>query len=388
MRFDRREFWGVCLTGVGIGCSRFSAERSEPEEFRLRSAEPLCIFWESPKSEFSSRQRAAIQRVVALPEPSLNYDRLHWLRFVGPLLRKSNETLLDELVGESEIVKLRSIREKLLRQLLHSDDYQTTFGTRLHVLTRHGIGFVTADSQEVRQTQFSDPHPNKILSLLGLSGITTDHEVVVDGYSGSVADCVRFACRNCGLNAELPWTTIALCQYLPPTTSWRDKTDARITFDDIATRLCGLRVGDGSCFGHHVCHALITLRQLTRQYPQLLSSRTIQEVESWLRNACEIAATTQSRDGSWNGDWAGTHTKSDAQAFRMRLLSTSHCLEWMSCVPKEICDTKFTTRLASDWLSQIVLNATEHTLLHNFSAVSHAAFGLVSHACQGGCHES
>jgi hypothetical protein len=183
MRFDRREFWGVCLTGVGIGCSRFSAERSEPEEFRLRSTEPLCIFWESPKSEFSSRQRAAIQRVVALPEPSLNYDRLHWLRFVRPLLRKSNETLLDELVGQSEIVKLRSIREKLLRQLLHSDDYQTTFGTRLHVLTRHGIGFVTADSQEVRQTQFSDPHPNKILSLLGLSGITTDHEVVVNVFT-------------------------------------------------------------------------------------------------------------------------------------------------------------------------------------------------------------
>lgn len=186
------------------------------------------------------------------------------------------------------------------------------------------------------------------------------------------------------MNAELPWTSMALCHYLPPNTYWRDKNNAKISFDDIAIRLCGLSVGAGSCFGHHVCLALVTLLQLTSHYPQLLNSRTKREVESWLRNACEIAATTQSHDGRWDGGWAGDNSKSDVHAFRMCLLSTSHCLEWMSCVPKDICNTKPATRLASDWLSQTVLSSTGHTLQSNYNAVSHAAFALISHTCQEG----
>jgi hypothetical protein len=94
-----------------------------------------------------------------------------------------------------------------------------------------------------------------------------------------------------------------------------------------------------------------------------------------------MAAKTQAADGSWDGFWAGSIAVRDGETFRVRLLSTSHCLEWLSHVPSDIFHTGLLRELSAQWLSQTILTANESLLLANYSGASHAAFGLLCHSC-------
>lgn len=391
MKMHRRAFvehlaeW-TCWLGMA-GCmgrrdGPVGSEQLDELAVRLgsRGSEPLALFWQASTIRCHEpqwqRRRSALLRFMNLSIPNSFYNRLHWFRFFGPFARSVRNWFPDAIDGLAEPMKWRETLAKVIDELSSSKSFHDSYHEVIHVPTRYGIGFVTADGQAARNSSIADPHPNKILSLFALAGLTLDHKIQVNGTDFAIRDCVVDAARNCDLRRELPWTAVALSHYLPPISSWRDKTDALISFDDIVARMCELPLGQGACFGHHLLFALATLRRAAR-HVELLSRKSLEAIESQLRRGVEFLQRTQSADGSWPANWTGANPYPDGESLRGRLISTSHALEWISCLPPEQETFESLIERAEAWLCQRIDDLNEFELTRNYSAISHAAFGFI-----------
>ncbi|MDR0608499.1 MAG: hypothetical protein LBG58_00125 [Planctomycetaceae bacterium] len=193
----------------------------------------------------------------------------------------------------------------------------------------HPIQSGSYDAVEYR----GEPHYGKLTMLMALSDVPISTPVTTSsGYVGTLADILQDTIMNFHWGQELEFIGCSLAFWLPPEKSWTNQFDEKFTFDDLMKHLLEPPLGKGCCGGCHVPYTVVTILRIDSEYSPILSPKTRQQAEQWIKNVAKIIETNQLPDGTWERDWGKTEQKGflygDKTLDAITLLG--HHLEWIA----------------------------------------------------------
>jgi hypothetical protein len=262
----------------------------------------------------SSRLEAA-WRLLDLDEVARWTQLLHILHWQGT---------------DCKLLQRQPPREDLTAYLLDASLAEKKFGRPMHLLTTRGLEFRAWDSV----FQQGDMHPNQSLAVLAELGFAQDEVIRMNGSCHTVAEVVHAALATFSWQEDLEWTAAGLAHYLPPLSHWTNQYGETVSFDDICTRLCSKPLGQGNCFGTHVCYALAILLAADAQEP-ILQEATRRAAHARLVRAAQELSRTQRADGSWPGVWCLSADPA-ATAPLASVVVAGHSLEWLALAPDDV----------------------------------------------------
>lgn len=225
-------------------------------------------------------------------------------------------------------------------------------------------------------------HVDQLLKVLADADIARSTPVVTESASGSIADLLADSIARFSLEQELEFTALAYCRWLPPQTEWRNRFNARFSFDDVARKLCGQPLGTGACNGIHGLQAIAQMLAVDKLHP-LLSDSSISQIEGHLRECTLCLEANELPSGGWGDAWSGVAgpLPDGEQVWSPRftvISSTGHHLEWIAIAPAELRPATPIVRRAIQALVREVagMSESDRSNFKHFLPVSHAARAL------------
>jgi hypothetical protein len=266
---------------------------------------------------------------------------------------------------------------------LFCDDVWSTeyFGSPLWFKTRYGI----RPSSYRAAGASRESHYDQTIASMAKLGLSLDTPIGLQGRSYSLRDVMRDSIASFDLKqAEIEWTSIAYALYLPPASSWVNKFGAECTFDQLAHELLQRNPARSSCAGGHLLEALITLVDVEKEFPHIISGESKRLIEERLSHLVKRATANRLEDGSWNVDWSNEPTNKPSYGpLPSRLLATSHTLHWLIHVPaRDRPQAEFVTTSAR-WIKRHLQVADRGLIESHFCPCTHGVSVLAELADDG-----
>jgi hypothetical protein len=222
-------------------------------------------------------------------------------------------------------------------------------------------------------------HPGQFLCILAECGILDDEPVITSEGSFTVRDIVSQAEHDYLPGDPAEFAAVAFALYLPPQRGFRNKLHESVTFDALMQSLTESPVGEGSCYGTHVCYAVATMLNVNETHP-ILSVPAAKCGLNYLNRIAQLLASTQHPDGAWRADWSvGKICDAPASAtssWGASIHVTGHHLEWLAITPARLLPSHSLHR-AIDFLAGALKQATSSEIAAQYCPWSHAARSLL-----------
>jgi hypothetical protein len=271
---------------------------------------------------------------------------------------------------DRKLLQERQPHEDLSAYLLDATLAEKKFGRPMHLFAPRGLEFRAWD----RVFQQGDMHPNQSLAALAELGLARDEIIRMKGSRHTVAEVVRTVLATFSWQDDLEWTAVGLAHYLPPLSHWTNQYGEKISFDDICNRLCCIPMGQGNCFGTHVCYALAVLLAADVQ-ESILREETRRAARARLIQATQELNRTQRADGSWPGVWCLSADPA-ATAPLAPLVVAGHSLEWLALAPEDVSVSSTVLERGCNYLLTHILEESPSRLAAYYCPYSHAGTAL------------
>jgi hypothetical protein len=217
--------------------------------------------------------------------------------------------------------------------------------------TRHGVRVRLVG--RINYDRAGESHRDVVLAALAEVGSPLNQPLTLaQDRAVTLADLLRDSLAIFHLDrGELAWTAVAYALYLPPRSHWHDREGRRYTFDDLADALMQDQLGETSCGGAHVLHALTILLRADADHA-VLSRDSRERLRRHLEDSVATAVAAQHADGYWTIAWhqwpMPPMRVADTPA--TRLLATGHLLEWLTYLPPDLHPNASVYQSAAAWL--------------------------------------
>lgn len=271
--------------------------------------------------------------------------------------------------------------EAILDLLTDEEAGRKYFGSPPFARTRSGVRYPTAVRSVAATAQGWEAHRDQVLAAFGELGVPLTQPLRFADTTLSVREVLRDSIANYHVGQEeLMWTGLAYALYLPPSHSWLNRYEERISFDDLATELLRRPLDRSPCAGTHLLYTTTVLARVDQQ-ESVLTGPVRERLWQRLREAHDVALATQEASGSWPADW-NRALLTDAERRGMavdinepgaRLLTTGHLAEWLLYLPEELAVPQSCLERAGWWLHEQLRAATPDQVRDNFCPYAHAA---------------
>lgn len=273
----------------------------------------------------------------------------------------------------------------LLNTVLDHGKFREYFpnGDPLLMPSPHGITvrFKTGNFLDRQITTWPDceAHIDKVLSVLGEVGISSNQVVKAPGKEGCVRDIVRDAAMRVEPTQELEFTLKGLLYYLDLPANWQNRFGRRIELSKLICEIASKVPSDGACLGIHVTQVVALAIRIDDEEPFLGADREF--LLEYLRNVCRSLERSQLPSGAWPGNWSlkgrdwvvGQGESNEAQQIR----ATGHHLEWIAIAPSTLRPDEKVIIKAIRFLSASLKELDADNYYHNYTPLTHAARSLV-----------
>lgn len=218
--------------------------------------------------------------------------------------------------------------------------------------------------------KFGQGHPEQWLSILGQSGIKSDHKLIFDGHEYQVRDLMQQALWDIYEGKEASWTLTSALIYLGPDAKWKASGGQEWTVERVVAMEAAQDLSTSACGG---THRLTALNRAARTYRKEHGEPkgAWAEAEKKVRSGIEIARRFQQPDGALSNNF---FTRPGASADNVAMMySTGHTVEFLAL---SISDEE----LDAPWMKRAVVKLCE--LFHNTRAID-VECGSLYHATNG-----
>ena len=213
-------------------------------------------------------------------------------------------------------------------------------------------------------------HPDQWLSILGQSGIKSDHKLLFDGHEYQVRDLMQQALWDIYDGKEASWTLTAALIYLGPDAKWTASDGKEWTVEDVVKMEAAQDLGTSACGG---THRLAALNRAVRTYRKAHGEPTgaWADAEKKVRDAIETARQFQQADGALSCRF---FVRPSASADNVDMMySTGHTVEFLAMAIND-------DELDAPWVKRAVVKLCE--LFQNTRAID-VECGSLYHAANG-----
>lgn len=218
--------------------------------------------------------------------------------------------------------------------------------------------------------KFGQGHPEQWLSILGQSGIKSDHKLVFDGREYQVRDLMQQALWDLYEGKEASWTLTSALIYLGPDAKWTSSNGQEWNIERVVAMEAAEDLSTSACGG---THRLTALNRAARTYRKEHGEPkgAWLAAEKKVRNAIETAHKFQQPDGALSNNF---FTRPGASADNVAMMySTGHTVEFLAM---SVTDEE----LDAPWMKRAVVKLCE--LFHNTRAID-VECGSLYHAVNG-----
>ena len=218
--------------------------------------------------------------------------------------------------------------------------------------------------------KFGQGHPEQWLSILGQSGIKSDHKVVFDGRDYQVRDIMQQALWDLYEGKEASWTLTSALIYLGPDAKWKSSDGQEWTVERVVAMEAAQDLSTSACGG---THRLTALNRAARTYRKQHGEPkgAWADAEKKVRDAIETARRFQQPDGALSNNF---FSRPGASADNVAMMySTGHTAEFLALSVND-------DELDAPWLKRAIVKLCE--LFHNTRAID-VECGSLYHAANG-----
>ncbi|MCE9554706.1 MAG: hypothetical protein K8T91_15220 [Planctomycetes bacterium] len=218
--------------------------------------------------------------------------------------------------------------------------------------------------------KFGQGHPEQWLSILGQSGIKSDHKLIFDGHDYQVRDLMQQALWDLYEGKEASWTLTSALIYLGPDAKWTSSDGQEWTVERVVAMEAAQDLSTSACGG---THRLTALNRAARTYRKEHGEPKggWAAAEKKVRDAIETARRFQQPDGALSNNF---FTRPGASADNVAMMySTGHTVEFLAMSVND-------EELDAPWMKKAVVKLCE--LFHNTRAID-VECGSLYHAVNG-----
>jgi hypothetical protein len=245
-------------------------------------------------------------------------------------------------------------RDEIIKTITDESAAVIAFGGNPFVRTRHGLRYRSV-RDALESAPYGESHRDQCLATFSQVGLPLSTPIHLKDEILCIGDLLKESIANFRLDqAELEWTLLAYCNYLPPEHKWENRFGEKYSFDDIVELMLKWTLRSRSCAGTHVFHVLVKLDNADRRRA-ILSRSTRGKLQSYLRRTISTLRTTQKNGGYWEVDWEDGGISPENSTLESRLLITGHILEALSDAATEYKTLGRSELLAKQWLREILV---------------------------------
>jgi hypothetical protein len=397
----------ILLIGLALLVAAIAPRRSEPrpEPARLptlptplqapRRATPIEAFRRDVDRAALRMSLECLQPISPKETMASCLVALHALRLWGPAAKLWTSKPSRE---KFDFLATLFAPSDLLAMLLDDDAFERIYpaGFPLLIPTPHGVTVRAAamsTSNELPLNVWPDyePHVDKLLSVLGETGIRLDHptrwrDQSPAKHDGTVADLLRESLRRFSYSQELEFSARAYLYYLSAPMTWTTRFGELASIEQVLELLSGRSPVERCCEGIHKYMVLALALNLDGADPWLTpASRRM--LTTRLRAISDLLEANQEEDGSWPIAWSvpkwpvpkgrlGLKAASPAPLAEL-LRVAGHHLDWIAPAPAEARPSDACVRRAIAYTQRALPRVAGEDFLNSYAALSHAARALV-----------